>query len=448
MDGVLLAACYTKGYVVIQARYRAMFFRYLFSLVFFLLTTVQLHAHDDVATQWLPVIGTGGGFNAAINLVNIDEHEVEVSITSFSTSGEPLAILADGGQAVAGLGLMVPGGGNTVVQTVPGSQSLQVGWVRIDGDIRVNTTLEIGDTGGGAVPNRMQFPTTEPARKLVFTASSGNGRDTSMAIMAPPINAGTASINLTAVDQSGEPAGVADIQMPAGRMGFLVLADLMPELGEFDGSVQLTSSFSVVVQPFREDGELISSLRLFPPRPDPVNSNGCGDFSDWETSDYVLPFPPGTGYQVNQGNCSGFGHNGIFLFGYDFIMDIGTPVSAARGGIVIFTNENVPDGNRAGTNLITIQHEDGTTALYSHLTINGVFVEPGQRVEAGNIIGLSGDTGNTGGLPHLHFSLHSCASLPGLPGSDSCPSIPVTFRNTQPNPFGLNPQVSYSAEVF
>ena len=64
------------------------------------------------------------------------------------------------------------------------------------------------------------------------------------------------------------------------------------------------------------------------------------------------------------------------------------------------------------------------------------------------MIGLSGDTGNTGGLPHLHFSLHPCGALPGLPGTGSCDSIPVNFRNTAANPTGLRSNVTYEALPF
>ncbi|MGD8496068.1 MAG: hypothetical protein PVF05_07725, partial [Gemmatimonadales bacterium] len=32
----------------------------------------------------------------------------------------------------------------------------------------------------------------------------------------------------------------------------------------------------------------------------------CGPFDDWSSSPYVLPYPPGSAYVVNQGNCSGY----------------------------------------------------------------------------------------------------------------------------------------------
>jgi hypothetical protein len=140
----------------------------------------------------------------------------------------------------------------------------------------------------------------------------------------------------------------------------------------------------------------------------------CGPSSAWGTSNYLLPYPVSESFFVNQSNCSGFGHSGFLTFGYDFTMDIGTEISAMREGVVVHTQNGTLDRNPIGTNLILIEHDDGTIALYSHLTNNGVLVVTGQSVVAGEIIGLSGNTGNAGGLPHLHVSTHACIGLPGL----------------------------------
>lgn len=170
--------------------------------------------------------------------------------------------------------------------------------------------------------------------------------------------------------------------------------------------------------------------------PPAITTVACEGFGDWQISPYVLPYPVGTSYRLNQGNCSGFGHSGFWTFGYDFVMNTGTIVSAARAGVVDHAQDGALDGDRNRTNLITIRHADGTVALYSHLTNGGVHVTIGQTVQQGDVIGLSGDTGNTGGLPHLHFSVHPCGALPGLPGTGSCPTQPVNFLNTSANPNG------------
>lgn len=181
------------------------------------------------------------------------------------------------------------------------------------------------------------------------------------------------------------------------------------------------------------------------PEPREEDGDTCGPFGAWETSDHLLPYPVGASYTVNQANCSGFGHSGFWKHGYDFTMPIGTPITASREGTVGWANDGCPDFETSCTNLITVIHDDGTVALYSHLTPGGVLVVSGQTVVAGEEIGRSGVTGNTGGLPHLHFSLHPCNELPGLPGAGDCPTIPVNFRNTDPNPRGLEPRRAYEA---
>lgn len=172
----------------------------------------------------------------------------------------------------------------------------------------------------------------------------------------------------------------------------------------------------------------------------------CGPFGPWDSSPYVLPYPVGTSYFVDQANCSGFGHSGYWKHGYDFLMPIGTLVTASRAGTVVHSVGRIVDGDRGGTNLVTIRHDDGTVMLYSHLTQNGNLVEVGQSVQAGDPVGRSGDTGNTGGVPHLHLSLHPCSNLPGLAGSGSaCDSIAFNLRNTDPNPQGLVAKRNYAA---
>ncbi len=170
--------------------------------------------------------------------------------------------------------------------------------------------------------------------------------------------------------------------------------------------------------------------------------------NDWESSQYILPYRVGSEYFVNQANCSGFGHSNFWSHGYDFTMNIGTSITASRSGTVGWATDGCADGNTACTNLITIIHDDGTVALYSHLTNGGVLVSPGEVVEMGDIIGRSGNTGNTGGLPHLHFSVHPCNQLPGLSNAGDCPTIRVNFRNTDPNPDGLEPKRFYGAKDF
>jgi len=167
----------------------------------------------------------------------------------------------------------------------------------------------------------------------------------------------------------------------------------------------------------------------------------CGPFPDWNTSSYILPYVAGSSFHVSQASCSTGGHQGSYKYAYDFVMPIGTTVTAARAGVVAEIRMKFVDGQsgEGESNWVKIRHADKTIAAYSHLTGNGALVKVGDRVEAGQPIGLSGNSGNTGGLPHLHFHICPCSE------PVDCGTLPVTFRNTDPNPNGLVSRRDYRA---
>ena len=53
-------------------------------------------------------------------------------------------------------------------------------------------------------------------------------------------------------------------------------------------------------------------------------------------------------------------------------------------------------------NLIVVNHGNGYETFYAHLS--GISVVPGQIVYQGNVIGSTGNTGNSSG-PHVHFEV-------------------------------------------
>lgn len=129
---------------------------------------------------------------------------------------------------------------------------------------------------------------------------------------------------------------------------------------------------------------------------------------------YHYPFAPGEKYRMVQGFGGGFSHRGASRYAVDFAMPVGTPVHAARGGVVI---DLVEHHNRGGAsrrysryaNFVNILHSDGTTGEYYHLKQHGAAVEIGDTVKAGDLIGFSGNTGFSS-LPHLHFAVYRAKS--------------------------------------
>jgi murein DD-endopeptidase MepM/ murein hydrolase activator NlpD len=94
----------------------------------------------------------------------------------------------------------------------------------------------------------------------------------------------------------------------------------------------------------------------------------------------------------------GFGPRGMrFHTGIDYPAPMGTPVVAARDGIVLAVGAVAGYGN-----VVELSHEQGVTTLYAHLS--RTLVEPGEHVTRGTVVGLVGRTGDATG-PHLHFEL-------------------------------------------
>ena len=83
--------------------------------------------------------------------------------------------------------------------------------------------------------------------------------------------------------------------------------------------------------------------------------------------------------------------------GVDFPMAKGSPIYASRSGYV-----TIATYHRTAGNYVTINHEDGFSSVYMHMTHDVVSV--GDYVKAGEVIGYVGSTGRSTG-PHLHFGI-------------------------------------------
>jgi murein DD-endopeptidase MepM/ murein hydrolase activator NlpD len=116
----------------------------------------------------------------------------------------------------------------------------------------------------------------------------------------------------------------------------------------------------------------------------------------------VMTVPRQTpGHSLVTGKYFAFGHRMELHDGVDFVAPPGTPIHAAGDGIVLGAEPRGGYGN-----WIEIEHEGGLSTVYGHLVSYAPGIEPGVRVERGDVIGYVGTTGRTTG-PHVHFELHA-----------------------------------------
>ena len=132
---------------------------------------------------------------------------------------------------------------------------------------------------------------------------------------------------------------------------------------------------------------------------------------------YAFPWRGGP-FRLTQGPNGSFSHTDAkSRYAMDIAMPEGTPVIAARAGVVVkIGNDQLGRGPDPSGNFVRVQHDDGTQGVYLHLKQGSVSVRAGQRVAVGSPLALSGNTGNSSG-PHLHFVVQraSDAGLVSIP---------------------------------
>jgi murein DD-endopeptidase MepM/ murein hydrolase activator NlpD len=159
---------------------------------------------------------------------------------------------------------------------------------------------------------------------------------------------------------------------------------------------------------------------------------------------YRLPYAVTTSYEVSQAYPDAITHRDPSSnYAVDFVMPIGTNVLAARAGTVIEVasdfhesgDDAAIDGPRA--NVVRVLHDDGTMALYGHLNWHSIRVVPGQRVERGEYLADSGNTGFSTG-PHLHFVVQRNRG-------GAIISLPVEFAGVGDSPIVVRTGGRYTA---
>jgi murein DD-endopeptidase MepM/ murein hydrolase activator NlpD len=104
------------------------------------------------------------------------------------------------------------------------------------------------------------------------------------------------------------------------------------------------------------------------------------------------PVGSGFGFRVDPFTGRGALHTGL-----DFPADVGTPIMAAAGGMVVNVEVHPGYGN-----LVEIDHGNGLVTRYAHAS--KVMVKQGDLVKRGQLVAQVGNTGRSTG-PHLHFEV-------------------------------------------
>ncbi|QEQ96449.1 M23 family metallopeptidase [Neptunomonas concharum] len=140
---------------------------------------------------------------------------------------------------------------------------------------------------------------------------------------------------------------------------------------------------------------------------------------------YKFPVSSKLSHKITQGFNGRFSHSKLpNINAIDIALPVGTDISAARDGVVIWVKDDYHMGGKNKyfldkANYVKVLHEDGTYATYAHILIATATVKPGDIVKAGDVLARSGSSGYSTG-PHLHFVIRKNVGLKTV-------SIPFRF---------------------
>ncbi|MGO2082390.1 murein hydrolase activator EnvC family protein [Vagococcus sp.] len=140
-----------------------------------------------------------------------------------------------------------------------------------------------------------------------------------------------------------------------------------------------------------------TSLGKTTSKPGASNNSTNNNQSVLSTSGFQRPLSSinitsGFGGRVDPTGSAGNFHDGIDMSGA-----LNTPVFASRAGVVVESSYHPSAGNH-----VIIKHDNGYYTYYMHF--NSLGVASGTNVNAGDVVGLMGTTGNSTGV-HLHFGI-------------------------------------------
>lgn len=319
---------------------------------------------------------------AATELVNLEQAKVDAASQRLraveDARGDARAALE---QTVIDLALLSDAAREYAVESYVGlgDQRTQAAWLNSD-DVTTGAhkaaLLDI--TGGETVDVLDQLKALEARRADLALAAENAAAD---------------------ADEIAAELDVSLLDLEAQRQVQVQLkAEVDARRAEWEAALETAESEEQELTAFIQEQEAKAAAELEARRKAATAAAGQGQAPTGIISEANWTWPTGGGV------ASGFGQRLHPILGYYRMhsgLDIGgaqgQPIWAATEGIVIMAGWNGGYGNT-----VIIQHANGTTTLYAHMS--GFSVSNGAYVGTGDVIGSVGSTGLSTG-PHLHFEV-------------------------------------------
>ena len=235
-------------------------------------------------TIWIAQFGDGNAgdftFVSQINFINLSSTASDVEVRTFDSEGNPRDLLRQvlspsvPFESVDMIQETIPGGGTGMVFSLTGDPdgALRTGYASVTTQQEVG--LEVQFNISGQDQNPLLSSTLVRASSLTteasFLANVGPGVRTGLALLNPPSNTLATNVELRLFDSNGDAVTEGMITLEPGRRISRFLDEFFQNLGEFNGSVEIRTNNDcpIVVLPLRQQGIVLTTQDLFPPRDD------------------------------------------------------------------------------------------------------------------------------------------------------------------------------------
>lgn len=131
--------------------------------------------------------------------------------------------------------------------------------------------------------------------------------------------------------------------------------------------------------------------------------------------------------------------------GVDFRASVGTPVKSMASGVVVGTGDtDIYCRGASFGKWVFIKYDNGLSSTFGHLSV--ISSSAGQKVNAGDTVGLSGNTGHSTG-PHLHVAVYASGgadvkTVPSISCSGKTFIMPIAAKESYLDPMLYLPKIS------
>lgn len=179
--------------------------------------------------------------------------------------------------------------------------------------------------------------------------------------------------------------------MPGDELTILPVAGILYRVGPGDSFNKLVRKYALdPAEVLKANG--VSNPNKIRPGDSLLLPGAKPEFGYQDRLNQLFIRPVGGRISSPYGPRWGSHHDGI-----DYAVSIGTPVKSAGGGRIVYVGWSSGYGKT-----VIVEHQRGMRTLYAHL--NSYNVRTGQRVNRGQTVAYSGNTGRSTG-PHLHFEV-------------------------------------------